>query len=527
MGNLKLGVDVGGTNTDAVVLDNRDNLLGAAKAPTTPDIGTGILEALDAVLAASGVDAGSITYAMVGTTHCTNAIIERKRLARLGVIRIGRPAATGVEPLYGWPDDLRRAIGGTWRIVRGGFEFDGREISPGGIEGAEISQVLQEMKRDDVESLAISCVFSPVNPDHESTVAAMAREVFGEDFPITLSHEVGSLGLLERENSAAFNAALVKVARAAAEGLHKALMERGIGARIFFAQNDGTVMSLAYATRYPILTIGAGCANSIRGAAFLTGLPDCIVVDVGGTSTDIGVLVRGFPRESASGVEIGGIRTNCRVPDIISIGLGGGSVIGRGDEEVVLGPQSVGYELTRRALSWGGDTMTLTDAAVALGRIQVADPRCDPSRVAHLEAELCRRGLARMVSTVEEGIDRIKTSHHRAPVVLVGGGSSLLPDSLKGASEVLRPPHYQYANAIGAAISEVSGEVETLWSAVRESRDEALRTATGKAVEKAIRAGATPGTVRVLEVEEIPLAYLPNNAVRVKVKAAGLLTAGR
>ncbi|MEZ4571318.1 MAG: hydantoinase/oxoprolinase family protein [Thermomicrobiales bacterium] len=94
---------------------------------------------------------------------------------------------------------------------------------------------------------------------------------------------------------------------------------------MFFSQNDGTLMALEYATRYPILTVASGPANSIRGAAFLSRLEDAIVVDVGGTSTDIGILVKGFPRESSIAVDIGGVRTNFRMPDLISIALGGGT----------------------------------------------------------------------------------------------------------------------------------------------------------------------------------------------------------
>src|SRR5213080_5267624 len=104
-------------------------------------------------------------------------------------------------------------------------------------------------------------------------------------------------------------------------------------------------MALDYAVRHPVLTIGSGPANSIRGAAFLTGSSDALVADVGGTSTDVGVLVNGFPRESSQGVEIGGIRTNFRMPDLVTIALGGGTVVTSGPEGARIGPRSVGYLL--------------------------------------------------------------------------------------------------------------------------------------------------------------------------------------
>ena len=99
-----------------------------------------------------------------------------------------------------------------------------------------------------------------------------------------------------------------------------------------------------------MLTIGSGPANSIRGAAFLTGTTDALVADIGGTSADIGVLVNGFPRESSQGVEIGGIRTNFRMPDLVTIAVGGGTVLGGTDQAVRLGPVSVGYRLREEAL---------------------------------------------------------------------------------------------------------------------------------------------------------------------------------
>ena len=122
-----------------------------------------------------------------------------------------------------------------------------------------------------------------------------------------------------------------------------ALDRNGLRPVTFFAQNDGTLMDLDFAIRFPVLTIGSGPANSIRGAAYLTGRTDAIVVDVGGTSTDVGVLVRGFPRESSFGVEIGGIRTNFRMPDLVTIALGGGTIV----SEDALGPESVGYRHPR------------------------------------------------------------------------------------------------------------------------------------------------------------------------------------
>ena len=169
------------------------------------------------------------------------------------------------------------------------------------------------------ECVAVSGVFSPVLSDQETRVEELVREILG-DIPVSLSHEIGSLGLLERENACVLNAALVGVAARVTAGLTDAMSANGITAEAYIAQNDGTLMSLDYVRRYPILTIGSGPTNSMRGASYLTGVADALVVDVGGTSTDIGILSSGFPRESSTAVEIGGVRTNFRMPDLVSDG---------------------------------------------------------------------------------------------------------------------------------------------------------------------------------------------------------------
>ena len=166
----------------------------------------------------------------------------------------------------------------------------------------------------------------------------------------------------------------MRTAQTAFSGFLDAMKAKGVRAQLFLGQNDGTLMSVEYALRYPILTIASGPSNSLRGGAFLSGLKDAIVVDVGGTTTDVGVLVDGFPRESALAVEIGGVRTNFRMPDLISIGLGGGSLVREENGKVRVGPDSVGYRLEKEGIVFGGKTLTTTDAVVAVGRVKLGDP---------------------------------------------------------------------------------------------------------------------------------------------------------
>jgi N-methylhydantoinase A/oxoprolinase/acetone carboxylase beta subunit len=258
----------------------------------------------------------------------------------------------------------------------------------------------------------------------------------------------------------------------------------------------------------------------MRGAAFLSGATDAVVVDIGGTTSDLGALVRRFPREATSEVEIANVRTNFRMPDIISAGLGGGSIVRHGGE-VTIGPDSVGYQLTSRALVFGGDTLTATDIAVAAGRAEIGDP----SRVRHLDRALVDAALAEIQRILERGIDRIKTSADPVPVVLVGGGSILAGDGLAGASEIIKPADGAVANAIGAAIAQAGGEVDHVYSLDGTTRADVLELAREQAIAKAVEAGARPETVEVVDIDEIPLAYLPGNAIRIRLKAVGEIAA--
>jgi N-methylhydantoinase A/oxoprolinase/acetone carboxylase beta subunit len=261
----------------------------------------------------------------------------------------------------------------------------------------------------------------------------------------------------------------------------------------------------------------------MRGAALLSGLTDCAVVDIGGTTSDVGMLIHGFPREAKATVEIGGVRTNFRMPDVLPLGIGGGSLV-VWDGGVTVGPQSVGYELTKRALVFGGDTLTATDVAVAGGCAEIGDLE----RVAGLDRAQVRATLESIETRIAEAVDRMKTASAPIPVVVVGGGSILLSDELPGAERLVRPEHSAVANAIGAAIAQVGGEVDQVFSVGGTlSRDQAVERARELAAERAVAAGANPDSVRVVDVEELALAYVPGNAVRIKVKAVGDLELGR
>jgi N-methylhydantoinase A/oxoprolinase/acetone carboxylase beta subunit len=509
--DLRIGVDVGGTHTDAVLLNAAHHVVAKLKVPTTPDVTSGVRAALDGVLAGEDArTAGRVTHVMVGTTHAMNAILERRRLRRVAVVRLAAPSGLAIRPLLAWPEELRDAVLAGAAIVGGGHELDGREIAP-----LDADAIRRFLAAHDAEAVAICGAFSPAVPDHELRARDLAREVLGPDIPVTLGHEIGALGLIERENAAVLNAALGEVSRAAAHGVQDAVAAHGLDARLFFTQNDGTLMSVEQAARTPVLTIGSGLANSMRGAAFLSRLRDGLVIDVGGTSSDVAALEHGFPRESAVAIDIGGARTNFRMPDIVSIGLGGGSIVR--EDPLRVGPQSVGAGLTEHALVFGGATTTLTDVAVAAGRARIGHV-APPGGLRTTEI------LDAAGALLAGAVDRARTSVAAVPLVAVGGGSFLVPDALPGVSDVLRPDHHDVANAVGAAIAQVSGQIEEV---VRLDGDRAavLAAARERAVERAVAAGADGDRVEIVEQDEVPLAYVTEPIARLRVKAVGPLRA--
>jgi N-methylhydantoinase A/oxoprolinase/acetone carboxylase beta subunit len=508
---MRIGVDVGGTNTDAALMDG-NKVVGWFKTPTTPDVTTGITKVMRTVLEETKVPTNEIKAVMIGTTHFTNAVVERKRLMETAAIRLGLPATECLPPMVDWPPDLRDTIGHHKYLVHGGHEFDGREISP--LDEKEIRDVAKDIKSKGIRAVAISAVFSPVNSSFEDRAAEIVQDEI-PDVSISLSHEIGRMGILERENAAILNACLGDLAQAIVESFKEALKEMKIDAPFYLSQNDGTLMSADYAEKYPVLTFTSGPTNSMRGAAFLSGVKDAMVVDLGGTTSDVGMLLGGFPREASVAVEISGVRTNFRMPDVYSFGLGGGSIVT--EDPLKIGPQSVGYELTTKGLVFGGDVLTTTDLAVAGGLVDIGDA----SAVKSLDARLVRQALDEIQSMVETAVDLMKTSAEPIPLILVGGGTILVSRQVEGTSEMVKPEHFPVANAIGAAIAQVGGETDRVFAMAELSRDDALAQAREEATEKAISAGADEKTITIVDVEEVPLAYLPSNAVRIRVKAVG------
>src|SRR5689334_14050531 len=220
---MRIGVDVGGTNTDAVLMDGAD-VVGWTKTPTTPDVGQGIVTALQQVLHQTHAEKSQITAVMIGTTHFTNAVVERRRLLEVAAVRLGLPATEALPPLVDWPKDLADVLGNHVYLVHGGHEFDGREISP--LDEDELRQVAADIRTKGLRSIAISSVFAPVNAEMEERAAEVLRQELPEVL-ISLSNQVGRLGLLERENATIMNASLRGLAQQVARSFREALAGLG------------------------------------------------------------------------------------------------------------------------------------------------------------------------------------------------------------------------------------------------------------------------------------------------------------
>ena len=507
---MRIGIDVGGTHTDAVLIDG-GSLISAHKTPTTTDVAEGVVQALDELLDDVGPRRTSIEAVMLGTTQFTNAVIERRGLANVAAIRLGLPTGAELPPMVDWPDDAVRAIGRAVYMLPAGYLFDGQE--PSVPSDQEIDAVVKDIAGKGLSTIAVSSVFSPMAPQPELLLGTRLRQAI-DGIQVTLSHEIGRLGILERESAAILNASLLGLARRVVDSFEDALARHGLNCPFFISQNDGTLMRAGFARRYPALTIAAGATNSLRGAAHLTGLKDAIVVDIGGTTSDIGVLRNGFPRESNHPVVIGGIRTNFRMPDLLVLGLGGGSLVA--DDGLRIGPHSVANRLHEEAVVFGGKALTATDVVVAAGDADLGDP----ARVRKVPRALVDTAKTTMLNMLSEGVARMAPGRTSLPVILVGGGAILAARGVPGIRTIL-PDHADVANAIGAACATIGGEAERIVSPSTDELESARSNLVQIATKRAVAAGADPDTIRIADIEEVPLGYMREGSARLKVKVVG------
>ncbi|KAI0015892.1 hypothetical protein F4780DRAFT_773230 [Xylariomycetidae sp. FL0641] len=529
---LRIGVDVGGTNTDGVILNPTDSLgpsrgiVAWKKSSTTRNPSDGINHVIREMFQASAIDPGDIASVTIGTTHFINAVVEmdRSRLAQVAVIRLCGPFSEAIPLGVDWPPKLRNIICAHRATVDGGLEIDGSLIAE--LDEDAIRRECAAIRAKGIRSIVVVGIFSPIDVvfRQEERAAAIIREEYAEA-DVVLSKEVANIGFLERENAAVLNAAILPFARRTIHAFQDAVARLALRCPVFVTQNDGTILPASAAARLPIRTFSSGPTNSMRGAAFLTRELDdskdaMMVVDIGGTTTDVGLLLpNGFPRQAAAYSEIAGVRTNFSYPDVKSIGLGGGSIVRKTEDgRLTIGPESVGYQIQQKALVFGGDIPTTTDYTVS-GDASVHIG--DRSRVDNGEMqEDLPRFKAEVKSMLERIVDTMKTSPQDLPVILVGGGAVIAPDALIGASKVIKPQWSGVANAIGAATARVSGVVDSIASTESKTMSQAIEELSERAAENAVQNGALRETVTIAEVESFPLQYVANQS-RIIIKAVG------
>ncbi|AET38521.1 uncharacterized protein Ecym_3002 [Eremothecium cymbalariae DBVPG len=541
---LRVGVDVGGTNSDLVVVDPYRlhepdrGILAWHKSVTTEDISEGIEKAMRTVLDTplNDIKKEDIVSLTIGTTHFINAVIERdtSRLEKVAVLRLCGPYAESLPPFGDFPDDLEEIINGYIANVDGGSQVDGADIRPLDEEG--IRRHCMEIKKLGIHAVAVVATFSNLNNTHE----LRAEKIIKEEIPgieVVLSHTISSIGFVERENAAILNASIRRFGRKIISSFVRATRKIGLNCSVLLSQNDGTVLSAKDALEATIRTFCSGATNSMKGAAILcSGDPevrnhDVIVCDIGGTTTDVGQLLSsGFPRESATYSYVGGVKMNFSMPHVLSVGLGGGSIVRYDNNSVTVGPDSTGADIVTDSILFGGNVTTASDLAVAcivdsdgveaLGNsYNMGDPLAVQNRFDSKSKKLFQDLISQKL---ELAIDRMKTSPDPIPVIFVGGGSYLAPPVIKGASKVIRPPFYQVANAIGAALAAISAdshEVKILKDEVSE-KEQAINNLLDKAKSTAISKGALPESIRVANVVFEAVPYV-DNFYSLQVKVVG------
>ncbi|NGO65153.1 hydantoinase/oxoprolinase family protein [Rhizobium daejeonense] len=312
-----LGIDTGGTYTDAALFSETDGLIAKAKALTTRhDLSIGISGALENVLSASGLPADAIGLVSLSTTLATNALVEGQG-GRAALVMIG----------FG-PEDLRRdgladALGADPVIfLPGGHDVHGNETP---LDMTALEAILPELAAN-VSSFAVAGYFAVRNPSHEIRVRDFIREK--SHLPVTCSHELSSkLGGPKRALTTLLNARLVSMIDRLVGACEDHLKHRGIHAPLMVVRGDGALISAAEARLRPIETILSGPAASLVGARYLTGLEDAVVSDIGGTTTDVAVMENGRPRLDADGAVVGGYRTMVEAVAMRTYGLGGDSEV--------------------------------------------------------------------------------------------------------------------------------------------------------------------------------------------------------
>lgn len=459
-----VGLDVGGTHADVVLLGN-EGVLNEVKVPTDPaDLFQTVLSALDQITA--NIDPHRIERMVMSTTLTTNAIIQRK-LPAVGMIVSGGP---GIDPaLYRTNEH--------YACVAGSIDHRGREVEP--IDLAEIEALRDRFMGAGIRHVGVVTKFSTRNPAQELAIARLLEDAFDKVF---LGHRIsGNLSFPRRIVTTYLNAAVYPIHRQFFEAVQKTLVQKGWEVPIRILKADGGNTSFEASIDYPAQTIFSGPAASVMGSiAFAPEDGEALVMDIGGTTTDMAVLINQVPLLDPLGVELGDYKTLIRSLKTHSIGIGGDSAVRFEDGRLLVGPHRDGP-----ALAHGGPTPTPTDALVIMGKTRRGDRDSAVRGFAPLAAAMghpveaaaeevfdrtCRLILAEadaMIARINRQpvytVHEMQADKKVAPstILVLGGPAPLFAEKLEtlSARQVGVVPRWAVANAIGAALARTTCEV--------------------------------------------------------------------
>ncbi len=459
-----IGLDVGGTHTDVALLGAR-GLVRDVKVPTDP---ANLFESVLAGLQAITVDTPpeKIKRVVLSTTLTTNAVIQRQ-FPPVGIIVMAGP---GIDPAH-------FQLGDHFHVVSGALDHRGREIAP--VRRAEIEQIAADLSAAQVGLVGVIGKFSVRNPVHELAVKSILGNRFEKIF---LSHEITAhLSFPRRIATTFLTASVYPVHKQFFEAVEKSLASRGLEVPIRVLKPDGGNMGLAASIDLPGQTILSGPAASVMGAiSHAATNSESLVLDIGGTTTDMAVLVGGVPLLDPMGISLAGFKTTIRAMETHSVGLGGDSFVRVENGELRIGPERLG-----RAMAFGGPCPTPTDALMVLGKLDRGDHSRSEEGISTIAKQLecsletaasrifektCRKILlsarnmirrinSKPVYTVHELLE----SHQVDPkeILVLGGPAPHFAEHLQTMTEaaVRLVPNWGVANAIGAAMAKTTCEV--------------------------------------------------------------------
>ncbi len=463
--DLYLGLDVGGTHTDAVLVGDK-GIVSHYKAVTDhANLLLSVRKAIEEIT--RDTDKSRIRRINLSTTLSTNAIVEDK-LEDVCVITSSGP---GIDP-----ENFK--IGTSFHMIEGSIDHRGKEIK--GLDAKIIARIKAEAAKKKIRSFAAVTKFSTRNPDQENEIAEEVQS--SSDF-ITLGHKLsGQLSFPRRIVTAYFNSAVWRLYNSFADAIVKGLGELGISAEVNVLKADGGTMPFALSRDIPVESILSGPAASVMGIAALCDITqDCIMLDIGGTTTDIAIFADGVPLIENEGIALQTYPTLVRALKTRSIGIGGDSVIRVKGKDVSVGPDRKGP-----AMAAGGKEPTLVDALNCRKVISYLDTGASVKGIGALakKAGLSAAKLAggafdyavkrisdevnamldeinnRPVYTIHEMLEGKKINPQK--VYVMGGPAKAFREKFADAFgvEALLPENYDVANAIGAALAKTTIEIE-------------------------------------------------------------------